>query len=131
MDNEFTKELTGDVYKVYHRNVKKNIELFREENIPIQADIAVLAQQYGVISGKMTVEVNGQEYTLQQASKFLENPDRRLREEVYKKIQERRLQDKQELHNLYLELIKRRDKVAKNAGFANYRDYKFAELGRF
>ena len=41
------------------------------------------------------------------------------------------MQDKEELHNLYSELIKRRDKVAKNAGFANYRDYKFVELGRF
>jgi oligoendopeptidase F len=53
-----------------------------------------MQQQYGAIAGKMTVEVNGQEYTLQQASKFLENEDRGLREEVYKKIQERRLQDK-------------------------------------
>jgi oligoendopeptidase F len=79
----------------------------------------------------MTVEVYGQEYTLQQASKFLENPDRRLREEVYRKIQDRRSQDKNELHNLYSELVKRRNKVAKNAGFANYRDYKFVELGRF
>ncbi len=131
IDCQYTKQLDQQKYFTYLRNVKKNIDLFREENIPIQAELNVMQQQFGVISGKMTVEVNGREYTLQQASKFLENPDRRLREEVYRKIQERRLQDKQELHNLYSELIKRRDKVAKNAGFANYRDYKFAELGRF
>ena len=35
------------------------------------------------------------------------------------------------MHNLYSELIARRNKVAKNAGFENYRDYKFTELGRF
>jgi len=131
VENEFTKQLDQQKYFTYLRNVKKSIDLFREENIPIQAELSVMQQQFGVIAGKMTVEVNGQEYTLQQASKFLENPDRRLREEVYIKIQERRLQDKNELHNLYSELIKRRDKVAKNAGFANYRDYKFVELGRF
>lgn len=131
VENEFTKQLDQQKYFTYLRNVKKSIDLFREENIPIQAELSVMQQQFGVIAGKMTVEVNGQEYTLQQASKFLENPDRRLREEVYRKIQERRLQDKNELHNLYSELIKRRDKVAKNAGFENYRDYKFAELGRF
>ena len=111
--------------------MRKSIELFREENIPIQAELSVLAQQYGIISGKMTVTVNGQEYTLQQAMKFLENPDRDLREEVYRKIQERRLQDKDALNNLYTELIKRRDQIAKNAGFDNYRDYKFIEMGRF
>ena len=63
--------------------------------------------------------------------KFLENPDRTLREEVYRKVQERRLQDKEPLNNLFTELIKRRDQVARNAGFANYRDYKFVEMGRF
>lgn len=129
--NEFTKQLDQQKYFTYLRNVRKSIDLFREENIPIQAELSVMQQQFGVIAGKMTVEVNGQEYTLQQASKFLENSDRRLREEVYRKIQDRRLQDKNELHNLYSELVKRRDQVAKNAGFANYRDYKFVELGRF
>ena len=57
------------------------------------------------LSAKMTIEVNGQEYTLQQAAKFLESHDRALREEVYRKINERRLQDKDELNNLYTELI--------------------------
>jgi len=37
---------------------------------------------------------NGKEYTLQQAGKFLENEDRKIRETVYKKIAERRLVDK-------------------------------------
>jgi oligoendopeptidase F len=113
------------------RSVKKNIDLFREENIPLQAELSVMQQQFGVIAGKMTVEVNGQEYTLQQAAKFLENHDRNLREEVYFKIQNRRLQDKETMNNLFSQLIERRNKVAKNAGFENYRDYKFIELGRF
>jgi oligoendopeptidase F len=131
VDNEFTKTLEGDAYQVYLRNVKKSIELFREENIPLQSEIAVLAQQYGIINGKMSVEVEGREYTLQQAAKFLENPNRDLREQVYRKIQERRLQDKDQLNDLFTKLVQLRDKVAKNAGFANYRDYKFVDLGRF
>lgn len=131
MENEYTKTLEGDAYKVYLRNVKKSIELFREQNIPLQSEIAVLAQQYGVISGKMSIEVEGREYTLQQASKFLENPNRQLREEVYRKIQERRLRDKEQLDELFTKLVGLRDQVGKNAGFENYRDYKFADLGRF
>ena len=105
--------------------------MFREENIPLQAELSVLGQQYGVISGKMSVQVNGHEYTLQQAGKFLESGDRGLREEVYRKVQERRLQDKDVLNNLYSKLISIRHQVALNAGFKNYRDYKFIELGRF
>lgn len=131
VENDYTKTLEGDAYKVYLRNVKKSIELFREENIPLQSEIAVLAQQFGIINGKMSVEVEGREYTLQQAAKFLENPDRELREQVYRKIQERRLQDKDQLNALFTKLVHLRDKVGKNAGFANYRDYKFVDLGRF
>ncbi|MDE1193507.1 MAG: M3 family oligoendopeptidase [Arachidicoccus sp.] len=131
IDSPFVKELDQEKYFTYLRSVKKSIELFREANIPLQAELSVLQQQYGAIAGKMTVEVNGQEYTLQQASKFFENPDRKLREEVYFKIQNRRQEDKDALNNLYSELIEKRQKVAQNAGFSNYRDYKFVELGRF
>lgn len=125
------KELDADKYFTYLRNIKKSIDLFRETNIPLQAELAVMQQQYGAISGKMTVMVQGKEYTLQQAAKFLENPDRKIREEVYYKINERRLLDKEELDKLYDQLIEKRNQEALNAGFDNYRDYRFKELGRF
>ncbi len=131
VNSEYTKELDQAKYYTYLRSVQKSIDLFREANIPLQAELSVMQQQYGAIAGKMTIEVNGQEYTLQQAGKFLESHDRALREEVYRKIQARRLQDKEAMNDLYSKLISKRDELAKNAGFANYRDYKFVELGRF
>ena len=118
-------------YFTYLRSLRKSIELFRAENIPLQAELSVMQQQYGVVTGKMTVSINGQEYTLQQASKFLESNDRNLREEAYRKIQERRLEDKASLSELYNQLIQKRNQQAINAGFANYRDFRFKELGRF
>lgn len=127
----FTNELDKDAFFTYLRSVRKSIELFREENVPIQAELSVLQQQFGVISGKMTITVNGNEYTLQQAAKFLEDHDRQLREEVYRKINERRLQDKNALNDLFDTLVQKRSLIATNAGFSNYRDYKFKELGRF
>jgi oligoendopeptidase F len=131
INSPFTEELEPGKYFTYLRSVKKNIELFREDNIPLQAELAVLQQQYGMITGKMMIEVNGQEYTLQQAAKFLESHDRKLREDVYRKINERRLRDKDALNQLFTQLIEKRHQVALNAGFQNYRDYKFKELGRF
>ncbi|CAN5409156.1 M3 family oligoendopeptidase [soil metagenome] len=131
LQSPFVKDLDEAQYKTYLRTVRKNIELFREENIPIQADLGVLQQQFGQINGRMTIQHNGQEYTLQQASRFLESKDRSEREAVYRKIQERRYQDKEALNKLYTELVTKRQQVAINAGFENYRDYKFKELGRF
>ncbi|MBA4166055.1 MAG: M3 family oligoendopeptidase, partial [Chitinophagaceae bacterium] len=131
LEISFTKDLDQQKYFTYLRNIRKNIELFREENVPIQAEMNVMQQQFGVISGKMTITIRDQEYTLQQATKFLEDHDRKLREEVYRKINERRLEDRNELNNLFNTLIDKRNRIAKNAGFANFRDYKFKELGRF
>ena len=123
--------LDKEKYYTYLREIRKSIELFREENIGLQAEIAVLQQQFGQITGAMAITVNDKEYTLQQAAKFLENPDRNLREEVYRKIQDRRLEDKDKLDELYDKLIVFRNQEAQNAGFDNYRDYRFKELGRF
>ncbi len=127
----FLNELDEETYFTYLRSTKKNIELFKEENIPIQAEVAVLQQQYGQITGAMMVTVNDEEFTLQQAAKFLENEDRNLREDVYRKIQNRRLENKEKLDELYDTLIGLRNQEATNAGFDNYRDYRFKELGRF
>lgn len=131
IDCPFTTTLDASKYHTYLRNIRKSIELFREENVPLQAELSVLQQQYGVIAGAMTVSINGEEYTLQQAAKFLEQPDRKLREDVYRKIQDRRTEDKDKLNELFTSLITKRNQVATNAGFQNYRDYKLAELGRF
>ncbi len=124
-------ELDPAQYGPYLRSVKNAVELYREENVAIQSEIAVLAQQYGQIAGAMTVEVDGKEYTLQQAARLLQSPDRSLRERTFRQIAERRMQDRDTLNELFDKLLHRRQQVARNAGFENYRDYKFRELGRF
>ncbi|MEO7292641.1 MAG: M3 family oligoendopeptidase, partial [Ginsengibacter sp.] len=70
INSPYTEKLEHEKYFTYLRSVKKSIELFREENIPLQSELAVMQQQYGVICGKMMIEVKGKEYTLQQAAKF-------------------------------------------------------------
>ncbi len=131
LQHPLTDTLDPRTYFTYLRNLRKSIELFREANIPLQSELAVKQQQYGVITGAMTVTINGNEYTLQQATRFLESADRRLREEAYRKIQERRLQDRDTLNRLFDELLQLRQQVALNAGFSSYTDYRFKELGRF
>lgn len=118
-------------FGLYIKQVENEILLFREENIPLEAELTVKEQQYGEIAGAMTVEVNGKTLTLQQASNHLKDPDRSHRDVVYHKMVNRRLQDREKLDALFLELVELRVKIAANAGFSNYRDYKFVELNRF
>ena len=130
LDCTFRTELDKR-YALYVKQVENSIRIFREENIALQAEMTVKEQKYGETAGAMTVEVNGKELTLQQASNFLKNPDRKVRDEVYHKIVARRQQDRDKLDALFLELIALRHRMARQAGFANFRDYKFVELDRF
>ncbi len=125
-------ELEADeAYRIMIRSMRKDIEIFREENIPLFTEISLEQQKYNQLNGAMTVEVDGKELTLQQASVYLMSADRLKREEVYRKISERRLRDKEVLDESFTKLIALRHRVAVNAGFANFRDYMFKAMGRF
>jgi len=131
VESSYVDELDRQKYFVYLRGVRKALELFREENIPLFTELQVKQQKYQSITGAMSVELNGQEYTLEQASNFLKDIDRNVRQNAWETIQKRRLIDKDELNILFDELVKLRHQVALNAGFENYRDYMFQALGRF
>lgn len=130
-ESPFIDKLDQDKYFVYIRAVKKALELYREENIELFTQLQVAQQKYQGITGAMSVTINDQEYTLEQAANFLKDTDRKVRQQAWETIQQRRLLAKDELNILFDELILMRHKVALNAGFENYRDYMFQALGRF
>jgi oligoendopeptidase F len=130
--SEFRDVLANETgYDIMIRNLKKDIEIFREENIPLFTELSLEQQKYNTIAGGMMVELDGKELTLQQASVKLMSVNREERERVYHKISSRRLQDKQALDELFTKLIDLRHRVAVNAGFKNFRDYMFTAMGRF
>ncbi|QXU40193.1 M3 family oligoendopeptidase [Pedobacter sp. D749] len=131
VESPFMDDLDKEKYFVYSRAIKKALELYRDENIELFTELQVKQQKYQSTTGAMSVELNGQEYTLEQASIFIKDLNREVRENAWKTIQQRRLVDKDDLNILFDELIKLRNQVALNAGFENYRDYMFQALGRF
>jgi len=131
VESPFMDDLDKEKFFVYSRTIKKALEIYREENIELFTQLQVKQQKYQGITGAMSVEINGKEYTLEQASIFIKDLNREVRENAWKTIQQRRLIDKDDLNILFDELIKSRNQVALNAGFENYRDYMFQALGRF
>ncbi len=118
-------------YTIMLRSVETEFKIFREENIPLKTEVQNLSKEYGAISGAMTVEIDEQEMTLQQAATLLESTERAVRKEAYMKITNRRLQDKELLDELFDKLVDIRHRIAVNAGFDNFRDYMFTAMGRF
>lgn len=131
IESPFHTELPETGYAIMLRGMKKSIEIFREENIPLFTELQNLQTQYGAATGALMVEIDGEEKTLQQANAYFESTDRSKRQEVYEKVSSARLEIKEKLDELFNQLVEKRHQVARNAGFANYRDYAFASLGRF
>ncbi len=128
--NETPAERRRD-YTVFNRDVQNRVELFRSENVPLETEEARLCQQYQKLSGSLTVNFRGEEKTLVQMSRYLEEPDRALRQEAWELVARRRLQEADRFDDLLEAQIKLRQQIARNAGFENYRDYAFRRLGRF
>jgi oligoendopeptidase F len=124
-------ELQVQRYGVFDRDVKNHVTLFRPENVALETEDAKLCQQYQKLIGAQTVHFRGEEKTLVQMGRYLEEPDRALRQEAWELVVRRRLQDADKCEDIFDQLIQLRTQIAKNAGFANYRDFAFRQKCRF
>jgi oligoendopeptidase F len=118
-------------YTVFNRDIANQVELFRPENVALETEDTKVGQHYQKLSGSLTVNFRGEEKTLVQMGRYLEEPDRATREEAWRLTAERRLKEAAEFDRQFDELVSVRGKIAANAGFANYRDYAFKLRGRF
>lgn len=131
IESPYLNDYSQDKYFTYVRHLRQSVKIYREENISLYTEINIKSKQYSAIRGSITVNIDGQDRTIQQASKLLRSVDRDVRENAYNKIALRKSEDIDLLDKLFNELIESRHKVAVNAGFNNFRDYIFVELGRF
>ena len=125
------KNLPKSRYEVFDRDVTNHVQLFRPENVALETEEAKLGQQYQKLIGAQTVNFRGEEKTLVQMGRYLEEPDRALRQEAWQLVAQRRLQDVDKCEEIMDELIKLRHQIAQNAGFNNYLEFIFRQKGRF
>jgi oligoendopeptidase F len=123
--------LPPDRFQVFDRDTRLHVELFRMENVPLETEEAKLSQQYQKLSGALTVHFRGEEKTLVQMGRYLEETDRSVRQESWELVAQRRLQEAEKFDEIFDRLVELRQQIARNAGFSNYRDYAFKRLGRF
>lgn len=120
-----------DRYDLMIRGIKSDIDIFREENIPLGVEQTKLVTKAQGITGGMTVEFEGEERTFPEMKAFLESNNRSVREKAWKSMVSRWMNDSEELSEIFDELIKIRHEIAKNAGFDSYTNYMFKAMHRF
>ncbi len=130
-DCPYTNNLAEDRYHVLDRSIRATVELFRENNVPLETEEARLSQQYQEISGAQMVEFDGKQQTLQQLALYAESTDRDMRQSAWEVESERRLQDANPLEDIFDQMIKLRHQIAQNADCKDYREYAFKSKQRF
>lgn len=123
--------LPGARYEVFNRDTAVGVELYRDENVPLETEENKLGQQYQKLTGSLTVQFRGEEKTLVQMSRYSEETDRALRQEAWTLVANRRLQERETLETLFDQLFQLRLRIAGNAGCRDYIEYAFRSKRRF
>ena len=118
-------------YEVFTRDTALEVELFRSENVALETETTKLGQQYQKVIGGLTVQFDGEERTLVQMGRYLEETDRDRRREAWELVANRRLEEAETIDGQLDELAGLRNQMSDNAGFSNYRDYAHQRRGRF
>jgi len=123
--------LPGTGYAVLDRAVRTDVALFRDENVPLETELASLGQDYDRTIGAMTVEFDGEERTLPHMARYQEGTDRAVRERAWRTVAERRVHEIDTINGIFDRMVGLRHRIARNAGFENYVGFAFKAKHRF
>ncbi len=113
------------------RRMRAEAEVFRAENMPLRTEIDKLNAEYSKIRGALTIEWDGEELTFPQTVAKLGDPDRAVRERAWRAAVGGALKSREAINAVWSAQLDLREQMARNAGFDNYRAYRWKELARF
>jgi oligoendopeptidase F len=112
------------------RKMRAEANIFQEVNLPLLTQERKLASEYNKLIGAQTVSWEGEELTLQGLRRVLQTPDRALRQQAWLLAAERQLADRERINDLWVASMDLRRQIAGNAGFPNYRAYRWQQMLR-
>jgi oligoendopeptidase F len=118
-------------FEIPTRNMRAEAELFRTENLPLLTSERRLSTEFNKIVGAQTVGWKGEERTLSQLRPLYQDPDREIREHAWRLAADRQLADRDAINALWAEFMSLRRELAANAGFSDYRAYRWPDMLRF
>ncbi|OVE81593.1 hypothetical protein BVY03_03050 [bacterium K02(2017)] len=129
--SEYFSKLPEPRYSSLKKSFNQDLKLFRAENVPLYTELSNLSAKYGQLAGNIAVTIDGKSLTIPQASVNLESPNRENRQKSWNAISEARYSTTNEHDEIFDQMLIARQKIAKNAGFDNFRDYQHQSLHRF
>jgi len=113
------------------RNMRADVALYRDGNIPLLGEEKTRGFEYQKIRGAQSVDWHTETLTLPQLTAHLTDPDRQVRERAWRLGTARRMQDREEINANWQSTLRLRHQLAVNAGEQDYAAYRWRQLYRY
>jgi oligoendopeptidase F len=110
---------------------KASIDIFREANVPLFAELEELGSRYQRMTGGMVALWEGTERPLPMLTPYLQSAERSVREQAFRAMVTPYVEQHDALAAVFDELYGRRQAVARNANFSDYHAFSFVAKHRF
>jgi len=131
LQSPLRRQLENRKFAVLEKRWQADVELFRDINVPIETEVIKRVTEFDQINGRMMVNFRGEELTVQQMGRFLEDTDRPTRQEAWEATARRRLIDREAIEVNFEGLLPLRSRIAVNAEVADFRAYQWIANKRF
>lgn len=131
LKTRFLSKADDPLLETIRRDFAAEQRLFCEANRDLIAQHKVSVNRFASLMSQLEVPLSNQMVSMGQAIGRLDHPNRVVREEAWRGIWSSRLEAHEGFDQLYLDQLKLRETIAHNAGFSNYREYRWLERRRF
>ncbi|MBR1846933.1 MAG: M3 family oligoendopeptidase [Bacilli bacterium] len=121
------KKLGTHLFTMYEYALRSFDERIVQESIEENK----LVTEYGTLIAGCKVEFRGETYNLSQMGKFMQDLDRKTREEAANAYYGYLSTREAEIEAIYDKLVHLRDQMAKKLGYANYVELGYLRMGRY
>ncbi|MGB1250497.1 MAG: M3 family oligoendopeptidase [Candidatus Promineifilaceae bacterium] len=126
-----TLEVDDADMQIMMRNLRSEVDLFREENVPLETDVTKLRAEYDKVVGGLSAEFDGEIRNLNQLGVYIGSDDRTVRKEAWEVLMGLWQDQREPINSVFALMLEKRVQIAKNANLASHREYAFIQRKRF
>ena len=131
VNHPFRKELEAALGKIIFTEADAQVKLADERLIPGMTEEQMLKSRYAKLTAGCTTEYMSETCNFYGLLKFMQNPDRSVREGAFRKWAEMYAGIADELDDIYDKMVKVRTDMAKLIGYENYIPFAYLSRGRY
>lgn len=126
----FRKELEAEFGEYLFKMTENALKTFDESIMDLMAQEAKLQTEYSRLISSAKIKFKGETYNLSQMGKFTQDRDREVRKAAYKATTKFFEKNDEKLGQIYGDMVKVRDEMARKLGYKNFVELGYLKLGR-